>query len=52
MGSTAGEGFNLEVLPPWARPLKTVERAGDLLKIVTDIVTHRYDCLLYTSRCV
>ena len=43
MGSTAGEGFNLEVLPPWARPLKTVERAGDLLKIVTDIVTHRYE---------
>lgn len=42
MGSTTSTRFKLDTLPPWAIPLKTVGRASELLKIVNNIVTHRY----------
>lgn len=38
-----GSPFEWQMLPPWARPLRTVGRAKGLLKVATNVITHRYD---------
>ncbi len=34
------------LLPPWARPMRTLGRAQQLLKVATTVITHRYEAPL------
>lgn len=42
MGEPGPGALDGATLPPWARPLGTLGRAQQLLKVATTVVTHRY----------